>query len=140
MSYIIAGFALALFWIIKKKAKKDLKWWLKGLLFMIFAASFANTRLGGWVAQQLGRLLGLPAGWVGATGALLATCVLLLLMVVVFFDIKRDRKMDGPAVAAVILIPLLALVALGPVANGATTISDSIANAAAAAFGTVTGR
>lgn len=128
MSYLICIAAFGLLWAVNKRDKMK-RWWIVAGLCLIGAGAFANTELGGWVATHvLGWVISIPAGWFNVGAAVLATIILLILAVVIGYDIAKDHKTDKAALGGLVAVPLVALIAVGPLAGGATTLFDAIAN------------
>jgi uncharacterized membrane protein len=127
MSYLICIAAYGLLWVINSRSAIK-KWWLIAALAAIGGCSFANTGIGGWCAGMLRTILGLPASWFGASAAMLAAIVALLMIVMVGYDIGKDHKTDRPAMVGLALLPMLFAIAAGPIGTGGVKVSDAIAN------------
>lgn len=128
MWYLICIAAFGLLWAVNKRNKLQ-KWWLVAGLCFIGSAAFANTSIGGWIATNvLGWVLSIPAGWFNVGAAVLATILLLILAVIICYDIGHDKKTDKAALGGLFALPLMAIIAVGPLAGGATTLFDAVAN------------
>jgi hypothetical protein len=113
-------------YLLRKRWKKWRKWWVLAIVTAVFGCSFAGTVLGGWVAGLLRGLLGLPAGWMGITAAAIAAVLVLVLIPLVIYGFVHDRKADKWEMAGLILLPLLFIIASGPVAAHGGTLVDAI--------------
>lgn len=113
-------------------------WFLRPLMLLICAASLANTVIGVWGARLFAGVLGWAGGLFGASAALLAGVVGLLLLVGTALDLK-DKRPDGIAKTGLVLLPILAMVASGPLAVQGSGLFDSIAQAGATGLGTMIG-
>lgn len=127
MSWLL--FLAMLFMLIKlqRKWKKWAKWWVVGIVAALAAAAFASTNLGGWTAQLIGRILGFPAGWIDVTPAMLAALVVICLIPVIIYGLVHDKSADKPEIIALFLLPLLFIIASGPVAAGGGTLTEALA-------------
>lgn len=131
MSYFVAIVCFALALLLNKKWGKWNKWWLVAPLVIIGSGAFANTEAGAWVAGLLGDLIGFPASWMGASASLLATAAVIILIPMVVYGYIHDHRADKTEMAGTVLLPLLFIVAAGPLAVQGATLFDS-----AAAIGT----
>lgn len=127
MSWLL--FAAALFMLIKlqRKWKKWAKWWLVGLVAALAAAAFASTKLGGWAAQLIGKILGFPAGWADVSSAMVAALLVICLIPGIIYGFVHDKSADRPEIVALFLLPLLFIIASGPVAAGGGTLTEALA-------------
>lgn len=134
MTFIVAGFCLALYVLVTKKLTGKLApklWWLRPSLLFMFSASLAATWLGELLAGWLGGLF----DWitdlfdVGAGGELIAGALLVLMVLGTVLDLK-DKKPDGFAKTGLIMIPLLALIAAGPIASGTRDLTGKVSDGA----------
>lgn len=140
--------ASGIFFLLMRKAAKRLnKEWGKllayGLLALgVFTLAFAPLpffpgSLASWGAQLANWGLGLLAGVLGASVAVLAGVALIALLVFTVFDLK-DKKPDGVAKTTVYLTPVLALVAGGPVAVQLLEIMQSLGGVGPNVLATIT--
>jgi hypothetical protein len=127
--------------ILRKRSKPKFLWVVKVALALIAGASFAAVSLGGWVADRIRTV----AGWIGNLGDLnmtsgqVAAVAVLLLVIATVLDVVVDRKADKVAIAAMVLLPLLFIVASGPVADGGSQLMAAIREAGAAGLGPMIG-
>ncbi|MFC0431037.1 hypothetical protein [Kutzneria buriramensis] len=126
MSWLVCLFAFGMLYLLKKKWKKWRKWWVVAIFAAIGACSFANTNLGAWVAGLLRGLLGIPAGWIGVSAALLAALAVLICIPLVVYGFWHDRKADKPELIGLIMLPLLVIIASGPVAANGAGLVDAV--------------
>lgn len=139
MEWLLLLFVLGMLWILKKR-KKLKKWYVVITLTALGAAAFAQTPLGAWVASRvLGGVLRVPARWMGAPTAGLAATLMLLLIVIVVYDIIKDHKADKPAVLGVFVLPLLFLIAAGPVAGNGARLTQAVAAVATSGYSALVG-
>lgn len=127
MSGLLSLLVLGLFLIMRKR-KKLKKWWLIVPMVAIGSCAFANTTWGAWVTSVLANLLSWPASWfAGATTPMVGAVVMILLLAIVIYDIGHDRKADKMALIGLALLPMIFVIASGPVANGGTKFTDAVA-------------
>ncbi|MEV3927034.1 hypothetical protein [Actinomadura coerulea] len=141
MDFAVAIAAGGLYFVLGRKLTGNLGtkvWFLRPAMLLICAASLANTVLGVWSAKVTGGLLGWVGGWFGASAALLAGVVGLLLLVGTALDLK-DKRPDGIAKTGLITLPILVMVASGPLAAQGAGLFDSIAQAGANGLSTMIG-
>ncbi|RFU39109.1 hypothetical protein DZF91_24135 [Actinomadura logoneensis] len=140
MSYVVAAVAFGLWIILGKKLSGHLLkfWWLRPSMLLVCSASLASTGVGTWAAHMLGKPMGWVGGWVHVSGALVAGGVGVLLLVGTVLDLK-DRHPDGIAKTGLIALPLLALVASGPLADTGTNLFGSIAQTSASTLASMIG-
>jgi uncharacterized membrane protein len=117
VSWVIAAAGFGLLAIFRKRSPKILAkvmWIINGLLAFITGAALANTWLGQWVAQLFAGLFGWIGGWFGTSSGIVAGVLVLLIAAVVLLDLM-DRVADQPAIAGLIILPLLFLITAGPI-------------------------
>lgn len=122
--------------ILRRALKKfNLKraWWLPFILYVVamFALLFAPLPLGwGNLAGLAAKVLNFPLGWVGgligANAAIIAAVLLVVLLVLGIVDLWKDKKPDGWARTMAITVPILALVASGPIAKQVRDTVDTV--------------
>lgn len=127
MAWLMTIFAALVLVLLHKKWKKWKKWWLVGIVTALFACSLAATPLGGWLAGLLASLLGWIGGWINTPGALLGAVLVLIGIPAVIYGFVHDKKADKWEMGALILLPLLFIIAAGPVAANGGTLTDAIA-------------
>lgn len=86
------------------------------LLFASPLDWFGVTSVGGFLGGIVLWGLGLLAGIFGATGTAAATLLLIIAVAIIVLDVGADWEVDKPAKNALIIAPLLALIAAGPIA------------------------
>ena|SRR5690606_5640821 len=135
MSFAVAIAAVGLYVILGRKlgAWATKVWFLRPVLLLTFAASLANTIVGVWAARLAGGVLGLIGGWIGVSAALMAGVVGLLLLVDTALDLKNKRP-DGMARTGLVALPVLVMVASGPLATTGAGLFDQVAQAGATAL------
>lgn len=127
MSYIIAATAFGLLLVLRKRNKTP--WWVRAALAAIGGAGLADSGLGGWLAARISDIAGWVAGVTGApSAALVAGVAALILSVIVVYDIAVDKKADKPAMAGLVLLPLLFIAAAGPLAGAGAGLTEAITN------------
>jgi hypothetical protein len=116
MAWLLLLVTAGLAWLLHKKWKKWRKWYVVALVTALLACALASTNLGGWLASLLGGLLGLIGGLIGVSGSLIGAVLMLLFIPAIVYGFWHDRKADKWEVSLLILLPLLFVVASGPVA------------------------
>lgn len=101
-------------------------WWVPSALLLIANASMANTVVGVWSAKILGGLLGFVGGWFHVHAALIAGVAFLLLFIATVWDLVIDHKPDGIAKVGLVLLPVLVLIAAGPMPAHGRNFFDSV--------------
>ena len=141
MDFAVAIAAGGLYALLGRKLTgkwADKAWFLRPLMLLTCAAALANTIIGVWAARLFGAVFGLVGGWFGVSAALLAGVAGLLLLVGTALDLK-DKKADGIAKTGLVLLPILAMVASGPLAAQGLGLFDQVAQAGATALGSMIG-
>ncbi len=141
MDFAVAIAAGGMYLILGRKLTGSLAakaWFVRPAMLLICAASLANTIIGVWGAKAINALLGWVGGWFGASGALMAGVAGLLLLLGTALDLK-DKRPDGIAKTGLILLPILAMVAVGPLAVQGSGLFDSIAEAGRTGLSTMIG-
>ena len=128
MAWLLCIFSAALLYLLHKKWKAWKKWWVVGIVTALFACSFAATNLGGWAASLLGKLFALLANLIGTSGALLAAVAVLIFIPAVIYGFVKDKKADKWEMTGLIALPLLFIIASGPVAANGGTLTDALTN------------
>lgn len=113
------------------KAKKWKPFWLKAGLVFIAGAALAETGLGGWIAARINGLLQLIFG--GATPWVVSGAVLVGIVYVIYQ--LGDKSADKREMIVLFLLPTLCLVAIGPIADTWTSLSDSVYQVATNSIG-----
>lgn len=139
MNVAIAITAFGLLIFLRKKAAKPWMQWVKGALAAIGGASLAETGIGIWLADLLSGAGGLVADLFGTSAGLVVGVATVIMTVVVVWDIVIDRKVDKPAMAGLIVLPLLFLAAAGPLADAGSGLTSSIAQVGADSLGRLIG-
>lgn len=135
MNYFVAIVCFALALMLNKKWSKWNKWWIVAPLIVIGSGAFANTSAGAWVAGLLGDLIGFPASWIDASASLLATAAVIILIPTVVYGYVHDHKADKKEMVGTFALPLLFIVAAGPLAVQGATFFDSVAAIGTNLFG-----
>lgn len=139
MSYAVAVLAFGLYFILRRRggggggrvSKMLAKaWWVSPLMLLVASAAITNTIIGVWSAKLGGGMFGWVGGLVHASGATTAGVVFLLLLVGTCLDLV-DKRPDGIAKTGLIVLPLLALIMVGPLAGTGRGLLDSINKASA---------
>lgn len=128
MAWLLCIFAGLVLLLLHKKWKKWKKWFVVAIVTALFACSLAATPLGGWIATLISGLLGLLGGWIGVTGALLAAIAVLVFIPAVIYGFVHDKKADKWEMGGLILLPLLFIIASGPVAAHGGNLTDAVSN------------
>jgi hypothetical protein len=126
-------------WKVTKK-KGKLPWFVApAVLFLgINALMMAPLPwIGGSIAEGVGAVFEVPIGWIASamhtTGPILATAAIVVLLILAISDL-HDKKADKVAKSAMWLLPCLAVIAVGPIAEGVQTVNHSVGTAATAAI------
>ncbi|UJW36946.1 hypothetical protein L3Q67_45105 (plasmid) [Saccharothrix sp. AJ9571] len=125
---------------VRKMSKKWLPWFIAPLLLLLAACCLAASVLGDLFAWAIGGALSWIGGMLpgGITGALIATFVLVILFVGTILDLV-DKTPNKFAVTGLILIPLFALIAVGPFASGMRGLTNQVSEVGTASFSSITG-
>ena len=132
MAWVLLIFTTGLLVLLHKKWKKWKKWWLVGIVTALFACSFAATQLGGWAAGLLRALLNLIPG---GSGALIAAVLVLLGIPAVIYGFVHDKKADKWEMGVLIALPLLFIIASGPVAAHGGNLTDAVSRFGSSGLG-----
>ena len=130
MGYLVAVAAFGLWAVLQKKMAGRIAmrlWFVPPALLLIGSASLADTGLGSLLAQVISAVVGWPAGLAGVSGSLVVGVIGLLLLIATALDLK-DRHADGIAKTGLVMLPLLAIAAAGPLADTGTGLFDQVAN------------
>lgn len=130
-SLLVPLFFLFLYRIVRKRR---VHWVIPPVLLFLTATTFAVTPAGHWV---MGKLAGLLSG-MGLSPAGSAALTIVLLLVGTFLDL-RDKRADGVAKTGLVLIPLLAVIASGPIADAVNGVTTGVSNVGHTTISTVTG-
>lgn len=124
----------------KGKDKKWMPWFIAPLLLLVGACCLAVSVLGELFAWAVGGVLGWLGGMIpgGITGALIATVVLVLLFIGTLVDLL-DKIPNKFAVTGLVLMPLFALIAVGPFAVGIRGVTGTVSDVGTASFSSITG-
>lgn len=114
------------------KVKKVL-WWVPYALLvlgvcalMLAPIPFTDVSIAQGLAYVASWLFGLLGSAIGAPAAAIGGVALFILIVAALVDLIKDQKPDGIAKTAVFLLPVLALVAAGPIAANILDFTHSI--------------
>ena len=139
MSWVIAVVSFVLLAMLRKRSKPSFLWIIVAALAAIGGAAFFATGLGGWVTGLSAGLLGWLGGLFGASATQLAGGVVLILVIAIVLDIAVDRRADRVAVAGLIALPMLIVIASGPVANGVSEFYEAVGTAGESSVGRLVG-
>lgn len=122
MLWLAGLFFLALRKLAKKLKNKKL-WFLPYTFLVLAVAALAYAplpwgwgSLGGILAALVGWVLGWIGGLLGVSAAMIAGLLLVLAIVFGLVDLIKDQKPDAWAKTMVYAVPVLTLVAAGPLA------------------------
>ena len=141
MEFAVAIAAGGLYGILGRKLGGGLAhklWFLRPAMLLICSASLANTIVGVWAARLAGGGLGWAGELLGMSAATAAGVVGLLLLVGTALDLK-DHRPDGIAKTGLIVLPVLVMVATGPLAASGSGLFDSLAAGASTALASLIG-
>lgn len=139
MNWVIAVVCFGVLAILWKRSKPKWLWIIAVILAAFGGAAFFATAVGGWVTGVMAGFLGWVGGWFGATATLMAGAIALITVVVVILDVLADRNASRGALLGLILLPMLFVIASGPVAAGGTTFYDAVNRAATSSVGRLVG-
>lgn len=127
MAWLMLIFTGLLMWLLHKKWKKWNKWYIVAATTLLLSCALASTNLGGWLASLLGDLLGFLGGLISISGALIGAILVIPMILAVIYGFVHDRKADKWEISLVILLPLMFVIASGPVAahGGDLTVAVS---------------
>lgn len=131
MSWAILFTSIGLTWVVWN-AKRWKPFWLRAGLVFIVGASLAETGLGVWIAKRLNDLLGLFV--TGAPATTIVSGVVLVGIVYVIYQLG-DKSADKREMIVLVLLPTLCLVAVGPIAETWSGLSDSAYQVAMSSIG-----
>ena len=114
------------------------------LVMMVWALAYAPLPFGlgsiaGLLASLLSWGLGFVGGWFGVSGGAVAAVGLLAVVALGLWDLAVDGKPDGIAKTAVYTIPVLALVASGPIAPVLLDLVHTINSSTPSLVASITG-
>ncbi len=118
--------------LIVRKAAGGAKWLGTVCVALAFVAGIflaASPPGGSWLAGGIRWFLGIIGGITGVAGPLIAGGILLVLTVIVVVDVAISRKGDSKTHNVLIIVPVLAIIAAGPVAEMWTSIGDTVQTA-----------
>lgn len=129
-------FAAAFFFVLYKttKGRSKMPWIIPVILLFLATTSLAVSPPAIWGMGKFADLL----GSFGLSAAGTAALTIVVLLVVLVLDL-RDKKPDGAAKFALIMIPLLAIIASGPVGDAVRNVNDGVARMGGNVISTVTG-
>ncbi|OLZ51678.1 hypothetical protein BS329_15550 [Amycolatopsis coloradensis] len=123
---------------ISKSKQKWIPWFVSPIALLVASSCLAASIVGAIFEWAVGGLL----GWVlpgGLTVTLVASAALLFLVVGTFFDLI-DKVPDKFARFALIAMPLVALIAAGPIAAGIKNGTDQVREVGTAGFFEMVGK
>lgn len=126
MSWVVMLTAFGLLLVLRKRSKPSWLWVVNAALAAIAGAALVETGIGSWLMGVLSSLAGWVGGIVGASATMVAGVAMLILTVMVVLDIAFDRRADKVAILGLILLPMLFLIAGGPVAEGGSQLVASV--------------
>jgi hypothetical protein len=140
--YIISALVLLITWmLIRKRKAKWIPWFLAPIVLFLASTAFALSDFGRWVARvPFGWLTGIPAAFGGPSAAVTATCVLALLLLATLLDLLADKKADKWAKTGIMLIPLLALIAVGPLSQSMNNVTTNVGRVGTQGIDALTGK
>lgn len=130
MGYLVAIAAFGLWAVLKRKLTgraASRLWFAPPALLLIGSASLANTGLGAWIAGLLVDVVAWVASFVAVSATAAIGVVMLILLVATALDLK-DKQADGIARTGLILLPILAMSAAGPLPEATGGLFSSVAN------------
>lgn len=141
MSWAIFLAGAGLLAILRKRSPKALAkvmWIINGLLAVMTGAALADIVLGAWISGLLSALFGWVGGWFGASAGIVAGVVVLLVAAIVILDLM-DRVADQPAIAGLIMLPVLFLITSGPVDAAGESLYSAAEQIGASSLGRLVG-
>lgn len=145
MPWIACALAFGLYYVVVRYLPSRLSR-VTGISFVPFALlaigtmTLADTVVGVWVSNYLIEpVLGLVGSPLGLSAALLAGVAFVLIALAAVFDLI-DLKPDGIAKTAVIVLPFLALAAVGPIADAGAGLFDAVSESGSEALTAVVGQ
>ncbi|EIF01241.1 hypothetical protein [Saccharomonospora glauca] len=116
------------------KGRRRIPWPVPVILLFLTSTSLAVSPPVGWLMGKVADLL----GSFGLSAAGTAALTIVVLLVALVLDLM-DKKPDGVAKTALIVIPLLAVIASGPVGDAVRNVNDGVARMGTNVISTVTG-
>lgn len=108
-------------------------WFLPFLCLVLAVTALAYAPLPfGWgsigelLAAVVGTAFGWIGTWIGTSSAVIAGALLVLVIVFGLVDLLKDKKPDGFAKLMVFAVPVLVLIASGPVVGGVSGVVDNL--------------
>lgn len=128
--------AFVFFFVLYKivKGRKKIHWIIPVILLFLATTSLAVSPPAIWAMGKIGD----GVNGLGFSAAGSAALTIVILLVVLVLDL-RDKKPDGGAKFALILIPLLAVIASGPVGDATRSVNGGVARMGDNVISTVTG-
>lgn len=128
MAWLLLIFTGGLAWLLHKKWKKWKKWYVVAVVTFLLACALASTVLGAWLAGLMRMLLSFVGGWIDVSGALIGAVLVVLGIPAVVYGFWHDRKADKWETSLLVLLPLLFIVAAGPVAAHGGDLTVAVSN------------
>lgn len=139
MGWIVFVLSAGLILVLRRYSKPSWLWIPIALLAAFAGAAFARTWGGDWLASALAWAFRFVGGWFGIGAGVIAGILAVLMVVVAVFDIGADRKADSPALACLFLLPILVLIATGPVASTVGSVYDHVYQGGVSSVGRLAG-
>lgn len=136
MFFLTAVFLFVVFLLIKKR--KKIPWIVPPVVLFTAFCSLSLSDPGAWLAGHLGGFVAWMGSWFGVPGVIAISAVLVVLVLAAGLDLM-DKKADRIAIAALVLVPMLALSAGGPVAQAVNEIRGGVAEVGTTGVGGLLG-
>lgn len=138
-AWLLTLSCLALLLVIWKMNRPKFIWAVKPIIAGFAAACFTYTNWGRPVANAILWFLGMVGGWFGIAGGVVAAGLIVVAIVVIWRDIAVDRVANNPAIVSIAALPLLALIAVGPIADAVQGATGNVARAGQSSIGRLIG-
>ncbi len=119
---------LIVYFILRNRSSRFLPWFVPPAILLLASCAFSLSDLGQGAGHWLNIAFGWPATWFGAAPIISVAITLVVLLVALFADLLFDQKADKWAKTALVLVPLIAMAASGPIAQGIQSVVHPIGN------------
>lgn len=136
--FVTASVLLVLFRGRTPKFASKGAWLINAFLAFVAGGALANIVIGDWITAAMGGLFDWVGSWFGVAASVVGGVVILFVVFVVIADLS-DRVADTPAIVGLIMIPLIAVSAGGPIADAAQQIYGSAEQVGMSSLGQLVG-
>jgi len=139
MGWVVFVLSAGLLMVLRRYSKPSWLWIPIAVLAMFAGAAFARTWGGDWLSTAMRWVFTFVGGWFGIGAGIIAGVIAVLMVVAAGFDIFADRKADTVALVCLFLLPILVLIASGPVAATVDRVYDNVYQGGVSSVGRLAG-